>query len=76
MPRRGKRAGRFVRLQPTWKSPVRSAFFGADVDALALALPSGPDRSVMDNLRRWLPAAARYDPERFRADLQAIRSAR
>ena len=42
---------------------------GAD-DWLALKLPSGPERSVMDNLRRWLPAAARYDAERFRAELQ------
>jgi hypothetical protein len=49
-------------------------FSRGDVDALALTLPSGPDRSVMDNLRRWLPAAANYDAERFRAELQVIRS--
>jgi mono/diheme cytochrome c family protein len=33
---------------------------GAD-DPLCLALPSGPERSVMENLQRWLPAASKYD---------------
>jgi hypothetical protein len=42
-------------------------------DWLAISLPSGPDRSVMENLHRWLTAASRYDAERFRRELQTIR---
>jgi len=40
-------------------------------DPLCLALPSGPERSVMDNLQRWLPAASKYDPLWFEKALQA-----
>jgi len=40
-------------------------------DPLCLALPSGPERSVMDNLQRWLPAASKYDPTWFQKELQA-----
>ena len=43
-------------------------------DPLSLALPSGPERSVMDNLQRWLPAATSYDPMWFQNELQAIRA--
>jgi len=43
---------------------------GAD-DPLSLALPSGPERSVMDNLQRWLPAVSKYDATRFQQQLQA-----
>ena len=43
-------------------------------DPLALNLPSGQSKSVMENLRRWLPAAAHYDAEWFRGELKAIRA--
>jgi hypothetical protein len=49
-------------------------FASCDDDWLALTLPSGPDRSVVDNLRRWLSAAARYDAERYRAELQNVKT--
>lgn len=52
--------------------PERWFFRGSD-DVLALNLPSGPERSVIDNLRHWLPAAARYDADWFRAELQNVR---
>jgi Cytochrome c554 and c-prime len=42
-------------------------------DPLCLTLPSGPQRSVMENLRRWLPAAAKYDAAWFRAELKTLR---
>jgi len=48
-------------------------FASGDDDWLALKLPSGPELSVMENLRRWLPAAARYDSERFRKELETAR---
>jgi mono/diheme cytochrome c family protein len=41
-------------------------------DPLALRLPAGPDRSVMDNLRRWLPAAGKYDPASFQKQLDTL----
>ena len=44
-------------------------FATAGEDWLALNLPSGPDRSVMEGLHRWLPAASIYDPVRFREEL-------
>jgi hypothetical protein len=40
-------------------------------DPLALRLPSGPNRGVMDNLRRWLPAAGKYDPVWFQQQLKS-----
>jgi hypothetical protein len=43
-------------------------------DPLVLTLPSGPDRDVMKNLRRWLPAAAQFDPTWFSAELQMTRA--
>ena len=49
-------------------------FLRGSEDPLALSLPSGQDRSVMDNLSRWLPAAARYDAEWFRAELKAVQT--
>jgi hypothetical protein len=41
-------------------------------DPLALRLPSGPNQSVMDNLRRWLPAAGKYDPASFQQQLKSV----
>jgi cytochrome c554/c'-like protein len=43
-------------------------------DPLALELPSGPERSVVENLARWLGAATRYDPAWFREELKAARA--
>ena len=55
--------------------PDASTVFRRGSDAvLALDLPSGQDRSVIENLSRWLPAAARYDAEWFRAELQVVRA--
>ena len=48
-------------------------FFRGSDDVLALSLPSGQDRSVIENLSRWLPAAARYDAMWFREELKAVR---
>lgn len=45
-------------------------------DPLALQLPAGPHRSVLENLARWLPAAAHYDSEWFAAQLQDLHSQR
>ena len=42
-------------------------------DRLGLVLPAGPGGSVMENLHRWLPAAAKYDPVWFRQELSEIR---
>jgi hypothetical protein len=53
---------------------ARSLFVRGGGDPLALALPSGPDRSVIENLGRWLPAAARYDAAWFREELKAARA--
>jgi hypothetical protein len=39
-----------------------------------LDLPSGQARSVMQNLHRWLPAAADYDPAWFENELKAVRA--
>jgi hypothetical protein len=41
-------------------------------DPLMLRLPSGPQQSVMDNLRRWLPAAGKYEPSWFQEQLKAM----
>jgi hypothetical protein len=41
-------------------------------DPLSLQLPSGPRESVMDNLRHWLPAAAKYDPAWFKSELSTM----
>lgn len=41
-------------------------------DVLALELPSGPNRSVMEYLVKWLGAAAQYDSAWFRTEQQAI----
>jgi hypothetical protein len=49
-------------------------FFQGPEDPLCLALPSGPERSVMDNLQRWLPAASKYDAMWFQKKLQQVRS--
>jgi len=48
-------------------------FVSGTNDPLSLTLPSGPDRSVIENLSRWLPAAGRYDPALFREELQRVR---
>jgi hypothetical protein len=42
-------------------------------DPLALRLPSGPSQSVMDNLRRWLPAAGKYEAGSFQEQLKSLR---
>jgi hypothetical protein len=49
-------------------------FLKEQQDVLALALPSGQERSVMENLGRWLTAAARYDPYWFREELKNARA--
>jgi len=49
-------------------------FLRGDDDPLCLALPSGPERSVMENLQRWLPAVSKYDPAWFERELQAVRA--
>jgi hypothetical protein len=41
---------------------------------LALELPSGPNRSVMQNLNVWLPAAAEYDPAWFKKELMSVQA--
>ncbi len=46
-------------------------FLQGSEDPLCLALPSGPERSVMDNLHRWLPAASKYEPAWFQKELQS-----
>ena len=46
---------------------------GAD-EPLCLALPSGPERSVMDNLQRWLQAASQYDAIWFRGELTKLKT--
>lgn len=43
-------------------------------DPLHLALPSGQQASVIDNLRRWLPAAAAYDAAWFQSELSATKA--
>jgi len=43
-------------------------------DPLALRLPSGPRQSVMENLSRWLSAAARFDAGEFQKEIAAIRA--
>lgn len=48
-------------------------FFRGAEDPLALSLPSGQTRGVMDNLSRWLPAAAKYDAQWFREELKNVR---
>jgi hypothetical protein len=56
---------------------VRNAdrlFLQGNDDPLCLALPSGPERSVMENLHRWLPAASQYNPAWFQKELQSVRS--
>jgi hypothetical protein len=47
-------------------------FFQNADDPLALRLPSGPNHSVMGNLRRWLPAAGKYDPATFQEQLKSL----
>ena len=49
-------------------------FARKQADPLMLNLPSGPDRSVVENLRRWLPAASRYEPGWFQGELKMINS--
>jgi len=48
-----------------------SLFQGAG-GPLALDLPSGQARSVMQNLHLWLPAAASFDPTWFQNELKTI----
>src|SRR5439155_502564 len=43
-------------------------------DPLSLTLPSGQTRSVIQNLGRWLSAAANYDAAWFREELKATRT--
>jgi hypothetical protein len=56
--------------------PVAAAsLFSADAnDPLALRLPAGPGQSVVENLHRWLPAAASYDRNWFEDELTALRN--
>jgi hypothetical protein len=54
-------------------SDAELLFMRGPDDPLALTLPSGPNRSVMENLNRWLPAAATYDAAWFREELRAAR---
>ena len=54
-------------------SDAELLFMRGPDDPLALTLPSGPDRSVMKNLNRWLRAAATYDAAWFREELRAAR---
>jgi hypothetical protein len=53
-------------------SADQSLFSQNSGDPLALLLPSGPNASVMNNLRRWLSAASKYDPAQFRQELERI----
>lgn len=56
-------------------SPVANTLFRRDsADVLALDLPSGPSRSLIDNLHHWLSAAGNYDPAWFRDELKATRA--
>jgi hypothetical protein len=64
---------REVAIDLNLRDANRLFLHGAD-DPLCLALPSGPERSVMDNLQRWLPAASNYDAAWFQRELQAVRS--
>jgi len=50
----------------------QSLFLQNTTDPLALRLPSGPNQSVMDNLRRWLPAGGKYEPSAFQQQLKPI----
>ncbi len=53
---------------------AESSLFQGASGPLALDLPSGQSRSVMQNLHRWLPAAADYDPAWFQSELKAVRA--
>jgi hypothetical protein len=53
---------------------AESSLFQSGGGPLALDLPSGQARSVMQNLHRWLPAAADYDPAWFQSELKAVRA--
>jgi hypothetical protein len=57
-------------------APGRGRFLFSQTteDPLALVLPSGPNHSIMENLRRSLPAAIQYDPSWFQEELKAIRT--
>jgi mono/diheme cytochrome c family protein/cytochrome c553 len=58
------------------KSPEADRLFlSGNDDPLCLELPSGPERSVMENLKRWLPAVSKYDPAWFEKELQSVRQA-
>jgi nitrate/TMAO reductase-like tetraheme cytochrome c subunit len=56
-----------------WPDANRLFSRGTD-DPLSLDLPSGPNRSVMENLGRWLPAAAHYDAKWFSEEVKAVNS--
>jgi hypothetical protein len=53
---------------------AENQLFQNAIGPLALELPSGQARSVMQNLHRWLPAAADYDPAWFHSELKAVRA--
>jgi hypothetical protein len=56
--------------------PAAPSFFQSrGSDGLSLRLPAGPRASVLDNLHRWLPAAANFDPAWFEAELSTVRAA-
>ncbi|HZN35854.1 MAG TPA: multiheme c-type cytochrome [Pirellulaceae bacterium] len=52
---------------------ARRLFLDKGEDYLHLQLPSKQQGSVIGNLYRWLPAAAAYDPMRFRDELGVLR---
>ena len=53
--------------------PAANHFFARDTtDPLCLRLPSGPNAAVMENLRRWRPAAAQFDATWYRNELSTI----
>lgn len=56
------------------KRPDAKSLFAADQrDPLWLHLPSGQQGQVIDNLQRWLPIAAAYNPQWFRDELAIVR---
>lgn len=51
---------------------MKNLFQRDGADPLCLNLPSGQERSVMENLGRWLPATTKYEAEWLRGELRAI----
>ena len=55
---------------------IEKLFVGpAGEDILGLELPQGQDKSVIDNLPRFLKAAANYDPDWFASELTRLHAA-